>query len=51
MGTWTIGGGYCDNIVPFSIFISVLPICSALLQRLGFAPPIDTSSLGSAIPI
>jgi hypothetical protein len=42
MGTWTVGGGYCDNIAPFSIFISVIPIlCSALLRRLGSAPPID----------
>jgi hypothetical protein len=39
---------HCNNIAPFSIFISVIPIRSALLQRLGSAPPIDVFSLGSA---
>jgi hypothetical protein len=37
----------CDNIAPFSIFISVIPIRSALLRRLGSAPLIDVFSLGS----
>jgi hypothetical protein len=40
--------GVCDNITPFSIFISVIPIRSALLRRLGSAPPINVFSLGSA---
>jgi hypothetical protein len=38
-------------LTPFSIFISVIPIHSALLQHLGFAPLIDAFSLGSAIRI
>jgi hypothetical protein len=44
-------GGYCDNITPFSIFISVIPICSALLRCLRFAPPIDAFLLGSTVCI
>jgi hypothetical protein len=51
MRTWTIGGGYCDNIAPFSIFIPVIPIHSALLRRLGSALPIDVFSLGSTTHI
>jgi hypothetical protein len=51
MGTWTIGGGYCDNIAPFSIFISIIPIHSALLRHLGFALLIDAFLLGSAVRI
>jgi hypothetical protein len=41
----------CNNIAPFSIFISVIPIRSALLQCLRSAPPIDAFSLGSATRI
>jgi hypothetical protein len=51
MGTWTVGGGYCNNIAPFSIFISVIPIRSALLRHLGSALPIDVFPLGSAARI
>jgi hypothetical protein len=42
---------WCDNIAPFSIFISIIPIRSALLRRLGSAPPIDTFLLSSAVRI
>jgi hypothetical protein len=35
----------------FSIFISVILICSALLQHPRFALPIDIFLLGSATPI
>jgi hypothetical protein len=38
----------CDNITPFSIFISVILICSALLRRLGSALPINVFLLSSA---
>jgi hypothetical protein len=38
-------------LAPFSIFISVIPIGSALLRRLGFALPIDAFSLGSTVRI
>jgi hypothetical protein len=45
------GGGYCDNITPFSIFISIIPICSALLRHLGSALLINVFLLGSAARI
>jgi hypothetical protein len=45
------GSPLCDNIAPFSIFISVILIRSALLQCLGSALLIDAFSLGSAAHI
>jgi hypothetical protein len=41
----------CDNIAPFSIFISIIPIRSALLRCLGSALPINIFLLGSAARI